>query len=197
MANTFRKGLFPARLDTTEYRIYPIAAANATNVFVGDVVSAITGGTCAPSAAGDNAIVLGTICELFDNQQSLGQGVQSNGVPIGMWSSTVSQKYLPALTAGWALVALAKPGVVFVAVTNTIITVGAVNKSTALVAGAGNTVTAQSGHVINGADLNTGNQFLIVGAKNVPDNDITSASAAWYVTFNESLFMGVGKATGV
>lgn len=202
MANTFRTGIYPARLDGLEYRIFPITSSNGTNVFVGDCVSFITGsgatsGSVAPSAAGDNAIVAGTVVALYDNQQSLGQGVQSNGVPIGMWASTVSSKYLPASTAGWALVALAKPGVLFLAVTNTIMTTAVIGKSTALVATAGNTVTAQSGHVINGGDTNTGNQFIIIGPKNVPDNDITAASAQWYVMFNESLFMGVGKATGV
>ena len=67
MANTFRKGIYPARLDETEYRLYPIAAANGTNVFVGDAVSAVSTGGVAPAAAGDNAIVLGTVVELFDN----------------------------------------------------------------------------------------------------------------------------------
>lgn len=202
MANSFRTGIYPTRLDMTEYRWFPVTTSNATNMFVGDVVSLITGsgavnGSVAPSAAGDNAIVVGTVVELFDNQQSLGQGVLGPGSPVGMWSSTVTQKYLPASTAGWAMVALAKPGVLFRTVTNTVITQAAIGKSTALVATAGNTTTAVSGHVINGNDLNTGNQFIIVGPVNVPDNVITAASAAWTVVFNESIFMGVGKSTGV
>lgn len=202
MANSFRTGIYPTRLDMTEYRWFPITASNATNVFVGDVVSLITGsgatvGSVAPSAAGDNAIVVGTVVELFDNQQSLGQAVLGPGAPVGLWSSTVTSKYLPSSTAGWAMVALAKPGVMFRAVTNTIISQNAIGKSTALVATAGNTTTAVSGHVINGSDLNTGNQFIIIGPVNVPDNTITLAVASWTVVFNESIFMGVGKSTGV
>lgn len=197
MANTFRKGIYPARLEETSYRIYSISASNGTNVFVGDVVSALADGSCAPSAAGDNNIVLGTVVELFDSTTN--QGVPSNtpGVPIGMWSSSVSSKYLPASTAGYALIAVARPGVRFIAVTNTIMATSAINASTALVAGAGNTTTAQSGHVINGGDLNTGNQFLILAPVNVVGNDITLAGAAWYVQFNESINFGIGKSTGV
>lgn len=197
MANTFRKGIYPARLDTVEYRTYNIAVGNGTAVFVGDCVSALSDGSCAPSAAGDNNIVLGTVVELFDNTTNQGVPANVNGVPVGMWASSVSSKYLPASTAGWARIAIAKPGAIFIAVTNTIITAAAINATTALVAGAGNTTTAQSGHVLNGADLNTGNQFLILGPVVLPNNDITLANAAWYVQFNESLNFGIGKTTGV
>lgn len=197
MANTFRKGIYPARLDTIEYQIRSISASNGTAVFVGDCVSAINDGSCAPSAAADNAIVLGTVCELFDNTTNLGVPSFTPGVPIGAWASSVSSKYLPASTAGWAVIALAKPGAKFIAQTNTILTASAINTSTALVAGAGNTTTAQSGHIINGNDLNSGNQFIILGPVVVPNNDITLAGAIWYVQFNESLNYGVGRSTGV
>lgn len=197
MANYNRTGFYPDRLDQTEYRLYQIASANSTAVFVGDAVSAVATGGVIPAAAGDNNIVLGTVVELFDNTTN--QGVPSNtaGVPVGMWASSVSTKYLPASTAGWAMVAIAKPGVRFIAVTSTILTAAAINASTALVAGAGNTTTGVSGHTINGNDLNSGNQFIILGPVVQPNNDITAASAAWYVQFNESLNFGIGKSTGV
>lgn len=199
MANSFRKGFYPANPETTEYRLYPIAAGNGTAVFVGDVVSAITGGTVAPAAASDGTILLGTVVELFDSQNSVPG--QNAPVPVGMWASTVSSKYLPASTAGYAMIAVAKPGMKFVCQTNTIITAGAINKTTALVAGAGNTTTAQSGHVINGNDLNTGADFIILGPWNqlgaTSLNDITLAGAAWLVEFNKSLNFGTGKSTGV
>lgn len=197
MANTFRKGIYPARLDDITYRLYSISSSNATNVFVGDCVTAISDGSCAPTVAGDNAIVLGTVIELFDNTSNQGVPSNTNGVPIGMWSSTVSTKYLPASTAGWATIAVAKPGARFIAQTNTILATTAINASTALVAGAGNTTTSQSGHVINGNDLNTGNQFIILGPVNLPNNDITVAGALWYIQFNESINFGVGRSTGV
>lgn len=209
MANNFRKGIFPADVERTEYRLYPITSANGTPMYVGDVISAVTGsgstsGSVTSSSAGDNNIVLGTCVELFDQGGNTNNVNGMNGpVPIGMWASTVSTKYMPASTAGYAMVALAKPGVKFVAQTNTILTSAAINKSTALVAGAGNTTTAQSGHVINGNDLNSGNQFIIIGPWNQLLagagylNDITLAGALWLVEFNESLNVGVGKSTGV
>lgn len=201
MANTFRKGFYPFNVKTTEYRLYPISSSNATAVFTGDMVSAITGGSCAPSAAGDNNILLGSVVGLYDNQSTPGQiGL----VPIGMWASTVSTKYLPASTAGYAMIAVAKPGMKYVCQTNTIMTAAAINKSTAIVAGAGNTTTAVSGHVINGGDLNTGNQFIILGPWNQlytqvgsTLGDITAAGALWVVQVNESLNYGIGKSTGV
>ena len=197
MANYFRKGIYPARLDTVEYRTYAISSSNATAVFVGDLVSAINDGSCAPSTAGDATIVLGTVVELFDNTTNQGVPSNVNGVPVGMWSSSVGTKYLPALTAGWARVAIAKPGAIFIAQTSTILTAAAINATTDTISGAGNTTTAQSGHTINGGDLNTGGQMLILGPVVLPDNDITVAGAIWYVQFNESINMGVGKATGV
>ena len=53
MANTFRKGFYPADSQRAEYRFYPIASGNGTNVFVGDVVSVIASGSVAPAAAGE------------------------------------------------------------------------------------------------------------------------------------------------
>lgn len=197
MANTFRKGIYPARLDTVEYRLYSIAVGNGTNVFVGDAVSALSDGSVAPAAAGDANIVLGTVIELFDNTSIQGAPTGAAGVPIGMWSSSVSSKYLPASTAGWAMIAIAKPGAMFIAQTNAILTRAAINATTDLIAGTGSTVTAQSGTVLNGADLNTGGQVLILGPVVQPNNDITLAGAIWYIQFNESLNMGIGKAVGV
>ncbi len=197
MANTFRKGFYPADSQRAEYRLYPIGVANATNVFVGDVVSAINTGTVAPAAAADGVILMGTVVELFDNQSSIpGQNAPN---PIGLWSSTVSTKYLPASTAGYAMIAVAKPGMKFVCQTATILTQADVNTTTALVAGAGNTTTAVSAHTINGNDLNTGVDFIILGPYSALGamNDITLAGALWLVEFNRSLNFGTGKSTGV
>lgn len=199
MANTFRKGFYPADAQRAEYRLYPIAAANANNVFAGDVVSAITGGSISPSAAGDGTIILGTVVELFDNQTSVPG--QNAPVPVGQWASTVSSKYLPASTAGYAMIAVAKPGMKFVAQTNTIITASAINKTSNILVNAGNTTTAQSGMVIDGSSLNTGVDVIILGPwsqlGSASLNDITLANALWLIEFNRSLNFGTGKSTGV
>lgn len=199
MANTFRKGFYPADVQRTEYRLYPIAVGNASNVFVGDVVSAITGGSIAPSAAGDGTIMLGTVVELFDNQNAVPG--QNAPVPVGMWASTVTTKYLPASTAGYAMIAVAKPGMKFIAQTNTIMTAAAINKTSNILVNAGNTTTAQSGMVIDGSSLNTGSDVIILGPWSQLGssglNDITLAGALWLVEFNKSLNFGTGKSTGV
>ena len=157
-------------------------------MFRGDVVSAVAAGAVNPAAAGDANIVVGTVLELFDTDM----------IPVGRWGSAVSTKYLPSSTAGYALVALALPGRVFTAQTDTVLTAAAIFASTDHVAGTGSTTTAESAHTINGNDLNTGAQVFIDKNKvNHPTNDITLANAKWQVIFNEGIFMGTGKATGV
>lgn len=212
MTNNFRTGFYPLDEKHTELRIYPINTANATATYVGDVVKIITGssasvpGSVAPATATDYSNLVGSVVSLFDaggTNPVIGQNAPN---PVGMWSSSVSTKYLPASTQGYALVAVAKPGVRFVARSNTIINNGFIGKSTALVATAGNTTTAVSGHVFNGADGNGSfPAFLVLGPWSQlaagglgtgtgagAYNDITLAGALWIVEFG----MGYGFATG-
>lgn len=213
MANNFRTGFYPLDEKHTELRIYPIGSANGTAVFVGDVVKLITGssaavpGSVAPATASDYSNLVGSVVQLFDagGATSPVPG-QNSPVPVGMWASTVSTKYLPASTQGYAMVAVAKPGMRFIARSNTIINNGFIGKSTALVATAGNTTTAVSGHVFNGSDGNGSfPAFLVLGPWNQlvsgglgtgtgagAYNDITIAGALWVVEFG----MGYGFATG-
>lgn len=213
MANTFRTGFYPLDEKHTELRIYPVGSANGTAVFVGDVVKLITGssaavpGSVAPATATDYNNLVGTVVALFDAGGATNPVPGQNApVPVGTWSSTVTSKYLPASTQGYALVAVAKPGIRFIARTNTIINNGFIGKSTALVATAGNTTTAVSGHVFNGSDGNGSYPaFLVLGPWNQLAagglgtgtgagalNDITVAGALWVVEFG----MPYGAATG-
>jgi len=212
MANNFRTGFYPYDERNTELRIYPIGSANATNVFVGDVVKMITGssasvpGSVAPATATDYSNLVGSVVGLYDAGGTNPVPGQNAPMPVGFWGSTVTQKYLPASTQGYALVAVAKPGTRFVAKTNTIINNGFIGKSTALVATAGSTTTAVSGHVFNGGDGNGSYPaFLVIGPWNQlaggglgtgtgagAYNDITLAGALWVVEFG----MGYGWATG-
>lgn len=187
MANQSRKGIYPLNRDQDGEILFIVDSGNGTRMAVGDVVSCVAAGAVNIAAAGDANIVAGTVIELFD----------SNKCPIGAWNSSVSTKYLPASTAGYALVALALPGRKFIAQTNTILTVAAIMASTDHVATACDTTTSTSNNILNGADLNTGGQVFIVGQLNDPTNDITLASAKWIIMFNEGMFMGTGKATGV
>lgn len=187
MPNVSEKGIFPIARKVDEDLLFLVDAANSGNIFVGDVVKAVAAGAVNLAAAGDANIVVGTVLELFD----------SAGTPVGHWNSSVATKYLPTLTAGRALVALALPGRRFRAQTDTILTEAAIFASTDHVVGTGSTTTGRSASTINGGDLNTGGQVFIIGKINKPDNDITLASAKWEVIFNESIFMGTGKTTGV
>lgn len=187
MANIARTGFWPENEVPSQDVLFIVDAANGTNMFRGDVVKAVAAGSVNPAAAGDANIVIGTVLELFD----------SNMRPVGGWMSSASTRYLPSSTAGYALVALATPGRIFSAQTGTILTNAAIFASTDHVAGAGSTTTGESGHTLNGGDLNTGGQVFITGSVNVPTNDITLASAKWQVMFNEGMLMGSGKLTGV
>lgn len=187
MANTSRKGIFPTNRDQDSEHLFIVDSGNGTNLGPGDVVSMVAAGAVNKSAAGDANIVVGTVMEIFD----------ATKIPCGAPNSTVSTKYLPLSTAGYALIALALPGRKFIAQTDTILTVAAIGASTDHVVGTLVTTTGQSANTINGNDLNTGGQVFIIGAVNDPTNDITLANAKWLVIFNEGIFMGTGKAVGV
>ena len=167
--------------------LFIVDSGNPTRMAVGDVVSAVAAGAVNVAAAADGTILVGSVVELLD----------SNKCPIGAWNSSVSTKYLPASTAGFALVALARPGRRFRCVTNTIITAAAIFATTALVATACDTTLSTSNHIINANDLNTGSDFIILGSENVPTNDITIANGRWIVAFNKGILQGTGKSTGV
>lgn len=187
MANIVRKGFWPAERQTGKEVLFPVDSGNAAAIYRGDLVSMVAAGAVNASAANDGSIVVGSVLELFD----------SNKVPVGHWASSVSTKYLPVSTAGYALVALALPGRIFIAETGTILTTAAIGASTNHVVGTGSTTTGESGSTLNGGDLNTGAQVVYIGQVDDPLNDITLANAHWYVTFNEGFFMGTGKSAGV
>lgn len=187
MANIVRKGFWPAEKQTRKDVLFPVDAANGSAIYRGDLVKMVAAGAVNASSAGDANIIVGSVLEILD----------SNKRPVGSWYSSVSTKYLPASTAGYVLVALALPGRLFIAETGTIITSAAIGASTDHVVGSGSTTTGESGGYINAGDLNTGGQVFIIGPVDDPLNDITLASAHWYVMFNESIFMGTGKSTGV
>ena len=170
-----------------QYR-FPVDSASATNMFVGDIVKAVAAGAVNPSAANDGEIVAGVVAALYD----------SNGVPIGSPGASVSTRYLPSSTAGYADVWLALPGVVFIGQAQTGQTPAATGifASTNHVAGTGNTTTGRSKHELSMSDLNSGAQFLILGRVADPTNAY-GEHVLLYVVFNESIFMGVGKAVGV
>lgn len=167
---------------------FPIDSSNGTNVFVGDVVANNAAGSVRPAAADAGVTVVGIVKALYD----------SNGVPIGSPGASVSTKYLPSSTAGYADVTLALPTVVFVAQVQagTVSSVAAIFASLDHVAGVGDTTTSTSGHELNGTTLNTEAQCQILGKVAEPGNDY-GADVDVYVRFLESMWGQVNPTTGV
>lgn len=190
MPNIDNTGFRPARNfgNVTEV-VFPVDSGNGTAVYVGDVVTANAAGSVRPAAADAGASVAGVVTALYD----------SNMISIGHPNSSVSTKYLPASTAGYAKVALAHPNTVFIAQGQSGQTPASscIFATTDHVAGSGSTTTAKSGHELNMSDLNTGAQCLILGKVEAPGNDWDSANVDLYVVFHESIFGIVDKSVGV
>ena len=168
--------------------LFPIDSSSGTATFIGDIVTANAAGSVRPAAANDNTSVAGVVIALYD----------SNKIPCGAWGSSVSTKQLTASTAGYALVALATAGAIFVAQAQTGQTPAATSlfATTDHVAGTGSSTTGLSGHELNMSDLNTGGQLIILGLYDEPGNT-WGEHVKLYVAFNESIFMGSGKVVGV
>ena len=166
---------------------FPIDSSNSTNVFVGDVMDLNAQGSVRPAAADAGVSAAGVCVALYD----------SDGHPIGHPNSSVSTNYLGTSVAGFALVSLALPGVVFIAQAQTGQTPAAedIGETTDHVAGTGDTTTAVSKHELNFSDLGTGLQFRIIGLVDNPANS-WAEHADVYVVFNESAF-GVSAAASV
>lgn len=184
MANQDRpRGFQPvAMLDGSEIPVkrMEVSVGNGTNIFVGDVLYAVSGGTVAPATAGKGDTCIGVCTGLYD----------SDGVPVGAPNSSVSTKYLPATTAGYADVALALPHAVFRAQADSGHAPSASDRfnCTDHVAGAGNTTLATSGHELdaNGNTAATA-QFKILEKVDEPNND-WAEHVDLLVLFNESFW---------
>lgn len=176
MANIDNPGFRPAIMESGG-RIatlrFAIAAANATNVFVGDVVSAVNTGTVTPAAADAGITVVGVVVGLYD----------ANGVAIGSPGAIHATKYLPSGYAGYADVALATPSNIFIVQSSTLAAVD-VFSCCNHVATAGDTTTARSGHDLGATG--GGNQVMILGKVDRPDND-WGAHVDVYVKFMEGM----------
>ncbi|MBM4240578.1 MAG: hypothetical protein FJ150_02735 [Euryarchaeota archaeon] len=144
-------------------RRFPVDSANATAIFLGDLIKAESDGNVAPAAAGDATVVLGACVGIYD----------SNGVAAGSERSSVSQNYLPASTAGYVDVALALSGQWFVVQASTGTAVNETDRFATAdhIAGAGDTTLGKSGHELNSGGLGTATaQCKIIDKLEDPDN---------------------------
>ena len=161
MANIDNTGFRPAVPNPDKIRRFPVTTSNATALYVGDAVKPEANGGITPLDAGatGNDLALGVIVALFD----------SNGIPVGHPSSSVSTKYLGASTAGYADVHLATPGEQFIGQSQTGTSYAATDifAGVNIVAGAGSTTTARSGHELGATG---GTDAVILGIVNDPLN---------------------------
>jgi len=159
---------------------FAVDADEATNLFVGDLITAEADGFCNPAAANDGIAVLGSVVAIYDN----------NGVPIGHPNSLISTKYKPVSTAAIVTVALGLAGALFRCQSDTGTTVAeSARFATANhTAGSGDTTTAVSRHELDASDIGTGLQLRIVDKIDEPDNAWGEAHVDLLVMFNECLF---------
>jgi len=170
-----------AMLDGSEIpvRRFPVDGDTAVAIYKYDLVIAEADGhVIAQNTGGANEnACLGSVVGLYD----------SNGVPVGAPNSSVSEKYLPASTAGFVDVALALPHqAIFKAQANASVL------ETARFAGAPHAVTAGvaatgiSRHEVG--TVTTGQEFLIIIDKeDVPGND-WGTDVDLLVTFGQSFW---------
>ncbi len=158
------------------YQMMRVDVGNSTAIFVGDVMDLDAAGVI-PAAADAGVSAAGVCIAVYD----------VNGVPCGHPNAAVSTKYLTATTAGYALIALALPGAVFIAQTQSGETPDEDDPNITCdhIATAGDTVTARSRHEL--AHSGGGVQFRYLGKVDEPGNS-WGANVDLYVVFNESAY---------
>jgi hypothetical protein len=175
---------------TGAVRTYYVPAGNATALYLGDPVINITNssdGNGVPSVgiatAGGGATVLGAFMGISNNA---GQTT----IPLLQSESP----YLPASTAAYVYVA-DDPFLLFAIQENGAMVSGASGRNADLVAGAGSTVTSQSGWQLNSSTLATTStlQLRIIQLLQEVDNAI-GTNARWLVKLNTAQMLA---ATGI
>lgn len=190
MANIVQYGFKPHRGgQSSNHQVLRFKADgtnNSTNIFVGDVVQVDSAGGIKAGTAAAHLGNLGVVVGIYD----------SNGIPIAHPSSSITTKYLAASTAAFIDVALALPGALFVGQSlGTSYAATDVFAGVDLVATAGNTTTAASGHNLGSASTGV-KDFILLGAVDAPTNALGSINCDMLVMFLSSIF-GQGAGLGV
>ncbi|TAL13924.1 hypothetical protein EPN95_04525 [Patescibacteria group bacterium] len=163
------KSLVGGAIRTREYHV---DSANATGVFIGDLVMIENDGNIAPATADIGLACIGVATGVKD--------VNRVAIKAG---------YLAASTEGYVDV-VDDPYVVFRvqedgAGTSLIEAQTAIGNTANHVAGAGSTTTGISAHTINSDDVGTGAQLKIVGLYEDPNNAFTDTYTEVLVLINE------------
>lgn len=184
MANIVQYGLRPVSGGQNNIKVLRFlcdGTNNNVNIFVGDVVKGDGGGGVIASTAAAGLNNVGVVVGIYDTNQ----------IPVGSYVAAVTTKYLAASTVGYVDVALALPDAIFIGQSLATSYVAAdVFVGVNLVATAGNTTTAHSGHNLGATG---GSDFRILGVVTNPNNAVGSANCDVYVHFLKSIF---GQGTG-
>ena len=123
-------------------------------------MKALATGNVEAANDGDDDAMIGACVSIED----------TDGITIGTHGSSVSTKYLPASTGGYAYVALALPDSKFKAQTAGSLAATDLFAAVALTATDGNTTIARSAHEIT-ATAGTDEPFKIIGKVDEPGNE--------------------------
>jgi len=158
-------------LDGEHYlmKMYQVDGSTATTLAPGDIADGEADGYVVRAAADAGVSVVGVVVSTYDSNKAV-------------------LRYLPASTAGYALVACATDSAVFTAQDDAAATLdqGVIGATTDHVDGAANTFTGRSIQEINATT--GGAQMRIIGKVEDPNNAL-GANCMWKVVFTESQFM--------
>lgn len=196
MANTDRPngfvpvGTITGAAWTDAVRRYPVDSANATAIFLGDMIMLEDDGNVAPATAGATSLLGACVgVEHSDPGSNTARTLQGGG----SYDLNLSLKYLPANTAGYVYVVVDPNALYEVQEDSDVssLTADAVGSNIDHIANAGSTVTGRSGHELDSdtvTDAVPGAAgFRIVGLVEREDNEV-GTNARWIVKINESHF---------
>lgn len=184
MSNLIRGGFRPRRPGMYGVRRYEVVSNNATAVFPGDVVTETTAGVVQPCTAGDTALILGVVSHVT-YVSALNRRVYGSYIPANT-TYTPTARYSKNASYAWVW---DDPTIEYIAsvasnaATDTLAEIAAGMESNMdIVAGAGDTVYARSGHTLDGNPIAGTAQFRILEVLRDPANDLSSSSQAnWKV----------------
>ena len=190
MANRNRPmGFIPYQmLDSSKIPTKRFKINTATSdMAVGDCVSKDAAGGVELSSASDGILIVGVIESLQD----------SNGTVIGSPQSSISTKYLPSGSSGFAVVALALQNAVFrIQADGATLEVDIWQHAPMLVTGVNQTIARSQTELQTSSQVSSSEELQIIGKVEEPGND-WGLNVDLLVTFNESTWIGNGDPVGV
>lgn len=177
MSNILRGGFRPKFAGIKGPRRYEVDSSNATAIFPGDVVTLTTAGIIAPCTAGGSPLIIGVVAAcsyVANNRRVYGSYIPASTTysPTTRGSKNSSYAWVwDDPTIEWIASVASHSG------TDTMAEIyAAVGSNMDIVATAGDTVYARSGHTLDGNPIAATAQFRIIEPYRDPVNDLSSSS---------------------